>query len=121
MVELPPIPQPRYAAIDYFVHDGTVVHMLPSRAYPHNQLSAGERLVLGEPKAHAQTFQISAPFGRDLLVVFLSKRPLYEGQRASVEPIGDYLDFLRRRLASTLPNDTVTVGYRVVQTTSGQP
>ena len=97
----------------------SVVHMLPSRAYPHDQLSAGERLVLGEPKARGLTFQISAPFGRDLLVVFLSERPLYEGERAGVEPIDDYLDFLKRRLASTLPNDTVRVGYRVVQTTSG--
>ena len=119
VVEVPPIADARYAAVDYFVHDGSVVHMLPSRAYPHNQLSAGERLVLGEPKAHGQTFQISAPFGRDLLVVFLSERPLYEGERAGVEPIGDYLDFLRRRLASTLRNDTVRVGYRVIQTTSG--
>ncbi len=119
VVALPPIAEARYATIDYFVHDGSVVHMLPSRAYPDNRLPAGKRLVLGQPKAGGQTWQISAPFGRDLLVVFLSERPLYEGARAGVEPIDAYLEFLRQRLASTLPNDTVRVGYRVIQTTSG--
>ena len=118
VVELPPLPEARYAAVDYFVHDGSVVHMLPSLAYPRNRLSAGERLLLGEPGAAGQVWQISPPFGRDLLVVFMSERPLYAGKRPGVEPIDGYLDFLKPRLAGALRDGPIRIGYSVIQTES---
>jgi Sel1 repeat-containing protein len=118
VIELPPLPEEHFAAVDYFVHDGSVVHMLPSLAYPRNRLSAGEGLRLGQPGAGGQVWQISPPFGRDLLVVFTSGRPLYQDKRPGVEPIDGYLDFLRGRLAAAAPEDPIRIGYRVIQTES---
>jgi Sel1 repeat len=118
VIELPALPEEHYAAVDYFVHDGSVVHMLPSPAYPRSRLSAGEGLRLGQPGAGGQVFQISPPFGRDLVVVFMSGRPLSQDQRPAAEPIDRYLDFLRGRLAAAPPEDPIRVGYRVIRTES---
>jgi hypothetical protein len=48
----------------------------------------------------------------------MSERPLYEGKRPGTEPIDGYLDFLKRRLAGTRPDDPIRIGYRVIQTES---
>jgi hypothetical protein len=118
VIDLPALPEEHYAAVDYFVHDGSVVHMLPSLAYPRNRLSPGEELRLGQPGAGGQVFQISPPFGRDLLVVFTSGRPLSQNQRPAAEPIDGYLEFLRERLTAAAPEDTIRIGYRVIRTES---
>jgi hypothetical protein len=119
IMELPPQPGDRYVWVDYFVHGGGVVHMLPTPATPDNFLPAGERLVLGDPQRGGESWQIGPPFGRDLLVIFATARQLYDLGRAEYEETSDYLRFLRQRLSSAPLDDPIAVGYRVVQTVEG--
>jgi hypothetical protein len=119
IMELPAQPSDRYVWVDYFVHGGGVVHMLPTPATPDNLLPAGERLVLGDPQRGGDTWQIGPPFGRDLLVIFVSARELYASGRAEYEDASDYLRFLRQRLSSAPLDDPIAVGYRIVQTVEG--
>jgi hypothetical protein len=119
IMELPAQPRDLYVWVDYFVHGGKVVHMLPTPATPDNLLLSGERLVLGDPQRGGESWQISPPFGRDLLVIFATARRLYDPGRAEYEEAAAYLRFLRQRLSSTPPHDPIAVGYRVVQTVGG--
>ncbi len=116
VIGIPPLTDGRFVTIEYFTHDGQVLHMLPNRSFRGNFLAAGREHVFGEPKGGQQVWQIGPPFGNDLLVVFLSKQPLYSGRRSDVEKTADYVAFLRRRLASTAPSDTIRFQYRVVRT-----
>ncbi len=116
VIGIPPLTDGRFVTIEYFTHDGQVLHMLPNRSFRGNFLAAGREHVFGEPKGGQQVWQIGPPFGNDLLVVFLSKRPLYSGRRSDVEKTADYVAFLRRRLGSTAPSDTIRFQYRVVRT-----
>jgi Domain of unknown function (DUF4384)/Sel1 repeat len=119
IMELPAQPGDRYVWVDYFVHGGGVVHMLPTQATPDNLLPAGGRLVLGDPQRAGESWQIGPPFGRDLLVMFATARPLYASGRAEYEEASDYLRFLRQRLSSAPLDDPIAVGYRIVQTVEG--
>lgn len=116
VVDLPGFDGDRFVAIDYFVHDGQVVHLLPNTSYPDNRMSAGVPRHLFDPADGRRAWEVGPPFGRDLLVVFVSERPLYGGQRPLVESTTGYLSFLVDRLASTAPGDDIRVSYRVVAT-----
>lgn len=116
VVELPALDEERHVAVDYFVHDGGVLHMHPDRGVPAGPLPAGQPLVLGDPSTGGQTWRVGPPFGRDLLAVFVSDRPLYRAPRPQFEPSADYLDFLRGRLGGAGPGDDVLFHYRVLTT-----
>ncbi|HET6520999.1 MAG TPA: hypothetical protein VFG47_14435, partial [Geminicoccaceae bacterium] len=117
VIELPAFAEPRYVAVDYFVHDGEVLHMYPPGGVPAaGPLPAGTRLVLGDPAAGGVVYPIAPPFGRDLVTVFVSARPLYQGRRPELEPSEDYVTFLRRRLAGAAPADAIRYRHRVVTT-----
>ncbi len=115
VVALSALAADRYVAVDYFAHDGNVLHMFPDPG-TRGRVRAGQALVVGDPEAGGRSWQTGPPFGKDLLVAFVSERPLYDGARPEVEAIGDYLAFLGRRLASPAPADAVRVRYRVVET-----
>lgn len=119
VIKVGPLGARRHVFIDYFVHDGDVLHMAPEDGAAAEALAEGASLTLGDPDSGGQTWEIGPPFGRDLLVVFASERPLYSGERPVVEPTADYLEFLRNRLESPLPGDAIEANYRVVTTQSG--
>ena len=116
VIEIPGLGADRFLTVDYFSHDGQVLHMHPGGPQDDNFLPRGRRLVLGAPGDSGQSWQIGPPFGRDLVVVFASERRLYSGHRPVVEGSVGYLKFLARRLAGTAPGDSVGVQYRVVTT-----
>ena len=73
-------------------------------------------LVLGDPRQGKPVWQIGPPFGQDLLVALVARRPLYQDRRPDVEAIEPYLTFLRDRMASEPPEDAVRMAYRIVET-----
>jgi hypothetical protein len=101
--------------LDYFTHEGEVLHLLPGSDYPDNFAPAGEALVVGDPQQGQPVWQIGPPFGQDLLVALAARRPLYQDRRPDVESIEPYLTFLRDLMAS-VPPEAVQMAYRVVET-----
>jgi hypothetical protein len=84
-----------YLAVDYFVRDGNVVHLLPNSV---------ERETLAPPR-HTATigslgnWMIGAPFGTEMLVLLATPVPLFDGVRPDSEAGPDYLRALDGQLA----------------------
>jgi hypothetical protein len=116
VIELAPQDEARHVYLDYFTHEGEVLHLLPGSDHPDNLVPAGAALIVGDPQQGQQVWQIGPPFGQDLLVALMTGRPLYQGQRPDVEGAETYLAFLRDRMARVAPEDTVRVAYRMVET-----
>lgn len=83
-----------HIAVDYFVLDGNVVHLLPN---------AAERETLAPPR-HTVTvgnlgnWMIGAPFGTEMLVLLATPAPLFDKPRPDAEAGADYLRALETRL-----------------------
>ena len=45
-------------------------------------------------------FQISAPFGREMIVAVASTKPLFDQPRPGYEPAADYIEAIRQRLGA---------------------
>jgi hypothetical protein len=116
VIELAPQDEARHVYLDYFTHEGEVLHLLPGSDYPDNFVPARAGLIVGDPQQGQPVWQIGPPFGQDLLVALVARRPLYPGRRPDVESAETYLAFLRDRMASVAPADGVRVAYRMVET-----
>ena len=87
----------RYLYIDYFQLDGTVIHLLPEAVNGPKRIRPGAPLRLGDGSTSEFLWRAAAPFGRELLTVLMSTRPLFEQPRPVEEPTEDYLPRLRAR------------------------
>jgi hypothetical protein len=83
-----------YLYVDYHVHDGYVVHLLPDQRSGPVRLDAGEWLSLGE----GGEWVVSPPFGQELIAIIASPVPLFADIRQNHEFDGDYLAALDARL-----------------------
>jgi hypothetical protein len=84
-----------YVAVDYFVRDGNVVHLLPNSV---------ERATLAPPRytftvGNLGNWMIGAPFGTEMLVLLATPVPLFEGVRPDSEAGPVYLRALDEQLA----------------------
>jgi serine/threonine-protein kinase len=91
--------------VDYLDRDGNVRHLYPQRAEPGEHLAgdpphkfnAGEALDLGDPGPNNRGWQVSEPFGTDVIVAIASEDALFDRPRPSnVEKASDYLRDLQR-------------------------
>jgi hypothetical protein len=74
---------PAHLYVAYFMKSGEVAHLVPSATHP-----AGATVRLGEPRAGFPGWEVSEPFGTDLLVAVASEGPLFAGARPLVESQG---------------------------------
>jgi general secretion pathway protein A len=104
-----------YLQVDYYQADGQVVHLLPNALDP-NYVEAGETFTLGKPESSFQ-FEISPPFGVEMLTVIASHQPLgAPGDVPSVEPASRYLARLAKNLAYYQAEEHVAVAYMRIRT-----
>jgi eukaryotic-like serine/threonine-protein kinase len=101
----------RYLYLGYVQHDGRVGYIatLPVRAWAEGK--GAVRFATG--------FQISAPYGREMIVAVTSAHPLFEQPRPGYEPAGDYIEALRQRLAALQagePAGSVAVSHLFIMT-----
>ncbi len=99
-----------YLQTDYFTADGTVFHLYPTPTDPLKLQAAGTMRVLGDPTKGGASWQVSAPFGTDLIVSIVTSSPLFSKLRPQDENASDYLPALRTALqnaASTGQNLSV--------------
>jgi hypothetical protein len=83
-----------YVNIDYYVLDGSVVHMVPGPRLKDNQALPHYSATVGS----AGDWIISKPFGSELVVLLITPVPLFDHMRPEIEPRGDYLHALDARL-----------------------
>jgi hypothetical protein len=107
VIEIAPRDEDRFIAVDYFQHDGQVLHLVPGGGPRIQLLKARQPLTLANPN-----WQIGEPFGQDMVVVLSSPQPLFAEERPFLERAGDYVADLKVR------QDAGDVGaqYRIITT-----
>lgn len=107
VIEIPPGDEDRFVAVDYFQHDGQVLHLLPGGGPRVQLLRAKQPLVLADPN-----WQIGEPYGQDLVVVLSSPQRLFDQERPFLERASDYVTDLKTRQAT----GDVKAQYRIITT-----
>jgi hypothetical protein len=98
--------------VAYFMKSGEVAHLVPSAPHP-----AGATVRLGEPRAGFPGWEVSEPFGTDLLVAIVSEGPLFPVLRPVVEKQETYLAALAEALRSArTQNRRVQIRPFVIET-----
>ena len=70
-----------YLETDYFSNDGTVLHLYPTPTDAEKMLAAGGTKVLGDPAHGGASWQVSAPYGTDMIIAIASSTPLFATAR----------------------------------------
>lgn len=84
-----------YVYVDYFVADGKVAHLVPSRRVQGNQAPAGYHATIGD----GGDWIISKPFGSEMVVLLTTPAPLFDTRRPEFETRQEYLRALEKPLA----------------------
>ncbi len=87
-----------YLETDYFSSDGTVLHLYPTPTDKQAEFAAGASKVLGDPAHGGASWQVSAPYGTDMIIAIASSSPLFVAPRPQEENASDYLPALRTEL-----------------------
>ena len=90
----------RHLYVDYFQLDGTVIHLVPEAVGGPALIPAGTSLRLGDGSTSGFVWRADQPFGRELLAVFMSDEPLFDGERPVDELTVDYLRRLRAQTSA---------------------
>ena len=83
--------------VDYFDHEGNVVHMMPSPGEEFNQGKPRSSFQLGE-EGDIGLWEVAPPFGTDMIVILASSLPIFDGARGQFEDADDYRAALGKRL-----------------------
>lgn len=83
-----------YVNVDYYVLDGSVVHLVPSRRAKDNQAPPNYKATIGS----MGDWVIGKPFGTEMIVVVLTPAPLFDTMRPDSEPRAGYLAAMNERL-----------------------
>ncbi|MBU6448975.1 MAG: serine/threonine protein kinase [Rhodospirillales bacterium] len=93
-----------YLETDYFSSDGTVLHLYPTPTDAARQFPAGGAKTLGDPAHGGASWQVSAPYGTDMIITIASSTPLFTTARPQDENASDYLPALRMALQNAASN-----------------
>lgn len=104
-----------YVNVDYYSLDGNVVHMLPSSRASNNQAPANYKATLGD----LGEWRISEPFGKEMVVLLVTPRPLFNIHRAEYESDSAYLAAVNEqleRMAKEAGKDKVAADFVMIDT-----
>ena len=82
-------------SVTYLMSDGQVAHLTASAPHP-----PGAIVRLGEPRAGFPGWDVSEPFGSDLMLAIISEGPLFATPRPDVEPREIYMTALAGALSA---------------------
>ena len=90
-----------YVYVDYFVADGSVIHLQPNEIVPLEFAPAKSAQSVGRNRDGKPFLEltVSPPFGQEIAAAFAASVPLYDGTRPIQEPAETYLAFLKDRVA----------------------
>jgi serine/threonine protein kinase len=104
-----------FIAVDYYVLDGSVVHLLPNPRAPDNQAPPNYTATIGSLGEWA----IGKPFGTELLVLLTTPVPLFDTMRPVSEPRAKYLADAAKQLERIVArHGTGKVGVDFLQITT---
>lgn len=107
---------PGYLYVDYFTVNGDVAHMYPNaQEGDRGAVPAGTRFDVGG----AVAWQVSAPYGQELILVISSPTPLYPPEQAPgemIESAKDYLPRLEQMLKAHGDAGAMSADYMFMQT-----
>jgi serine/threonine protein kinase len=96
-----------YLYVDYIDNTGSVVHMEPPPGKPAILVKAGTPVTLGTasatPKPNDKIYEVSEPFGSNMIVTFVSPKPLFDRPRPEQEAFDQYGDALEAALRRVGP------------------
>ncbi len=84
-----------FVTLDYFVLDGSVLHMVPGPRARANQAPAGYAATIGG----MGNWIIARPFGAEMIALVVTPAPLFDAVRQETEPKAAYLKALEQRLS----------------------
>lgn len=113
-----------YLYVDYYVIDGTVVHMFPNAREPDSgavfragaRPRVGERIECAEDRKQMCPWKIGPPFGQELITVVASPAPLYRGTLPEAEPAEQYLKRLREMVEANKQDPRFAASFLFLQT-----
>ncbi len=83
-----------YVNVDYYVLNGSVVHLVPSSRERDNQAPPNYAATIGS----MGEWVIGKPFGNEMIVLLVTPAPLFDGVRPPSEPRTAYLAAIDRQL-----------------------
>jgi hypothetical protein len=104
-----------YVYVDYYSTDETVGHLFPNTAETSNRLAPYSSYTVGQPNG-PRPWEITPPFGRDLVTVIASKAQLFAQPRPESEPARTYLKDLRQALARDRSTSDLAATFYFIQT-----
>jgi hypothetical protein len=84
-----------YVTVDYFVLDGSVLHMVPGPRARANQAPANYVATIGG----MGNWIIARPFGTEMIALVVTPAPLFDAVRQETEPKAAYLKAMEQRLS----------------------
>jgi hypothetical protein len=105
---------PSYLYIDFFLLDGTVLHMVPSSLNRGNQAPARYEATIGD----MGDWVAAPPFGEEIVVMLSSSAPLFKDERPEHESAANYLAALAGELerASKNQETRITASFLLITT-----
>jgi eukaryotic-like serine/threonine-protein kinase len=102
-----------YIYVDFFDNTGQVVHMKPLPKQRNDIVPAGQVVTLGtdNPESKDAAYEMTAPFGPNLIVAIAARQPLFEPRTKGEESVQPYLTTLAQALArgDTLASSAFTI------------
>jgi len=108
---------PAFLLLDYFQHDGTVVHLAPAAKDPARSYPAGWHQALGDPATGGERWAVGAPYGTDMMVAVVSSAPLFAQPRKDLEEADAYLRALKAAIESAERRNVRVAADALVLTT----
>jgi hypothetical protein len=96
---------PAWILLDYFEHDGTVVHLYPTAKTPARSYDPDSRQSFGDPAAGGEHWEAGAPYGTDMIVAVASSAPLFKAPRKDLEQADAYLRALQAAVEAARRHD----------------
>jgi hypothetical protein len=113
-----------YLHVAYIQADGSVLNLVQPGVGSLRAYSPHSKLVLGSEPGSTRRFRVSAPFGREMLIVLAGRSPIFPDLRPGQETEREFLTALRRALIAkpdpTAPDRDVTAAYDAIVTVEGR-
>ncbi|WP_179402634.1 serine/threonine protein kinase [Burkholderia guangdongensis] len=109
-----------YVYVDYYVLNGSVVHLVPSSHERDNQAPPDYAATIGS----MGDWVIGRPFGTEMVVLVVTPAPLFDTVRPPSEPRAAYLAAVGQRLKqfeATYGADRVAADFMQITTHAGHP
>jgi hypothetical protein len=96
-----------FVYVDYYTTDGQVQHLFPNLQEEINHFPPRSVYTVGQPDEQHMAWQPYPPFGREMISVLVSRKPLIfnpKAPRYDPEPYTLYLDQLRQAIPKNRPD-----------------